>query len=266
MDIRGCTRGGRRRARSPSAPVPMRRSPWRAAQRETGAAAGGTAGARSILVVAAPTGCARRDTPCLPTQGRLCSSHLGHRRGGLRRRHPLRGAQQRRPCRPPTRNTSAPDGASTYYNLVSDQFTGLNALVVPGTLLILGLLLGGKLRGASDPLSKCAFPGYVGRYLAEPPFWVRADGGQSGNRGVAACGLPTETGAPKAWLAWASRASARRRPPGIPAHARRLPDVSVELHRHQNARASSSRTPTGGETNMARLGGRCPSGKRLIAA
>ena len=33
----------------------------------------------------------------------------------------------------------------TYYNLVSDQFTGLNAVVVPGTLrdslLILGLLL-----------------------------------------------------------------------------------------------------------------------------
>ena len=34
----------------------------------------------------------------------------------------------------------------TYYNLVSDQFTGLNAIVVPGTLrdslVILGLLLG----------------------------------------------------------------------------------------------------------------------------
>ena len=33
----------------------------------------------------------------------------------------------------------------TYYNIVSDQFTGLNAIVVPGTLrdslLILGLLL-----------------------------------------------------------------------------------------------------------------------------
>lgn len=53
----------------------------------------------------------------------------------------------------PTRNTSAPAAGSpitiwsptSSYNLVSDQFTGLNAMVVPGTLrdslLILELLL-----------------------------------------------------------------------------------------------------------------------------
>ena len=33
-----------------------------------------------------------------------------------------------------TRNTSAPERGVTYYNLVSDQFTGLNAITVPGTL------------------------------------------------------------------------------------------------------------------------------------
>ena len=69
---------------------------------------------------------------------------MGKRRGGLGRRHPLRRTRQRHPRRSQPKYFGAGRGI-TYYNLVSDQFTGLNAIVVPGTLrdslLILGLLL-----------------------------------------------------------------------------------------------------------------------------
>ena len=74
-----------------------------------------------------------------------CRSHgSGERRDRLGRRHPLRRPQQPIHAGPNPRYFGIGRGI-TYYNLVSDQFTGLNAIVVPGTLedslVILGLLL-----------------------------------------------------------------------------------------------------------------------------
>ena len=82
-----------------------------------------------------------------PARGRpewLDLAQLGKWRRGLRRRPPLRGAGAHHPCRTQS-EVLRPGRGITYYNLVSDQFTGLNAIVVPGTLrdslLILGVVL-----------------------------------------------------------------------------------------------------------------------------
>ena len=58
---------------------------------------------------------------------------LGRRRRGLGRRPALRRAGPHHPRRPNPRYFGRERGV-TYYNLVSDQFTGLNAITVPGTL------------------------------------------------------------------------------------------------------------------------------------
>ena len=79
-------------------------------------------------------------------QNALPIAHVVGKRGGGVGRRASASSRPAAPSMPgPTRNTSAPGRGITYYNLVSDQFTGLNAVVVPGTLrdslLILGLLL-----------------------------------------------------------------------------------------------------------------------------